>query len=339
MSKSPVLLATGATGLVVSHVTRVWLEANPEGRAVGFDLAAPDPVVDAFFAPVADRLTLRKGDILDAGLWDSLARDFAVTEVVHGAAVTSIDRLTRQADGSMDMTGALPALEANIMGTARALAWAGRQTSLRRFVTISSGSVYAAEGPSPLPEDGHVAPEGLYPISKFTGEQLTAQAARQFGLPALCVRLSGVYGPLDRETGTRAVTTAPYLLLRAALDGRAPRLAGLDETGDTIHAGDVARAITALLAGPPPRHAVYNIALGHAVSLRDLADLVARLVPGATWREAPPAEADLALDPHPPAGRWGPYDIARLTAERNWRPRPLADAMAEYRDWLTVQPY
>ena len=339
MGNGPTLLATGASGLVMSHVVRCWLERHPDGEAVGVDLAAPDRVVTAFFAPVADRLRLRAGDMRDEALWHALAAEFTVTHVVHGAAVTSIDRLTRRDDGSPDMTGALPALEANIMGSLRALAWAGRQAGLCRFVTVSSGSVYAPEGPSPLPEEGFVAPEGLYPLSKFAGELFTAQAARQFGLPAVSVRLSGVYGPLDRETGTRAVAPVPFTLLRKALDGAELRLAGLDEVGDYIHAGDVGRAVTALLDCPRPRHPVYNIAQGEAVSLRALADLVAELVPGTRWREVPPAEADIALGPHPAGGRWGAYDISRLAADAGWRPRPLDAAFADYRDWLKAQPY
>jgi UDP-glucose 4-epimerase len=335
----PVLLVTGATGLVMSHVTRVWLERNPEGQAVAVDLAPLDPVVEAFFAPVADRLHLRQGDVRDEALWRAVEQDFPVTHAVHGAVVTSINRLTRRDDGSVDLAVALPALETNILGTARALAWAGRQAGLSRFVYVSSGSVYAAEGPSPLPEDGYVEPGGLYAISKYTSELYTAQAAAQFGLPAVSVRLSGVYGPLDRDTGARDVTSVPGTLLRAALAGEEIALAGLDVAGDYIHAGDVGAATAALLDCEAPRHAVYNIAHGEAVSLRGLAELVAELVPGARWREATPAEAGLALDPVPSSGRWGAYDIARLAADCGWRPRPLDEALADYRDWLAAQPY
>ena len=339
MGQAPVLLVTGATGLVMSHVVRGWLERNPGGQAVAVDLAPPDPVVAAYFAPVADRLHPRRGDIRDDRLWRAVEEDFAVTHAVHGAVVTSINRLTLRDDGPADMGGALPALETNILGAVRALAWAARQPDLRRFVYVSSGSIYAAEGPSPLPEEGHVEPDGLYGISKYTGELYTAEAARRFGLPALSVRLSGVYGPLDRDTGVRDVTSVPGTLLRAALAGEEIGLAGLEVAGDYIHAGDVAAAIAALLECAEPRHAVYNVAYGEAFSLRALAERVARLVPGAHWREAPPAEADLALDPVPPGGRWGAYDISRLAADCGWRPRPLDQALADYRDWLTEQPY
>ncbi len=339
MAGGPVLLVTGATGLVMSHVVRVWLEAHPEGRAVAVDLNPPDAVVSAFFAPVAARLELRFGDVRDAALWDAIARDVAVSHVVHGAAVTSIDRLTRRDDGSADMAGALPALDVNIMGTARALAWAVRQTSLTRCIVVSSGSVYGPTGPSPLSEAGAIEPDGLYGVSKYVGELFTAQAAQQFRLPAVAVRLSSVYGPLDRDTGVRAVTSVPGTLLRAALAGEDLRLSGLDALGDYIQAGDVGRAISALLDCQAPGHPVYNIAYGETASLKELADLVTRLVPGARWRETGPGEAHLALRTHPPGGRWGAYDISRLTEDCGWRPRPLELALGEYRDWLARQPY
>ena len=342
MTPPPLLLATGAQGLVMAHVLRCWLEANPAGRALALDLSPPDPVVTAFLAPFAGRVTLHRGDVGDPALWDgleALPEAAAVTHMVHGAAVTSIKRLTERAEGPADMSGALPALEANIMGSARALAWAGKRPRLQRFITVSSGSVYAAEGPSPLPEESAIALDGLYPLSKYTSELLTAQAARDFGLPALAVRLSGVYGPLDRETGSRAVTPLLGVLLRRALAGQELRLSGLGALGDYIHAGDVGSAVTALLACPAPRHQIYNIAYGEAMSLRHLAELVETLVPGTRWREVPAQEADLALEAKPAGGRWGAYDISRLRGDTAWRPRPLAEALADYRDWLRAQPY
>jgi UDP-glucose 4-epimerase len=342
MTAPPLLLATGAQGLVMAHVLGCWLAANPEGRALALDLSPPDPVVAAFLAPLAARITLHQGDVGDPALWDyldALPEAAAVTHVVHGAAVTSIQRLTRAGGEKPDMSGALPALQANIMGTARALAWAGKRPRLQRFITVSSGSVYAAEGPSPLPEDSAIALEGLYPMTKYTGELLTAQAARDFGLPALAVRLSGVYGPLDRETGSRAVTPLLGVLLRRALAGEELRLAGLDTLGDYIHAGDVGAAVTALLACPAPSHQVYNIAYGEAVSLRHLTRLVEGLVPGSRWLEVPAEEAELALEAKPAGGRWGAYDISRIRTDTGWRPRALAEALADYRDWLRKEPY
>jgi nucleoside-diphosphate-sugar epimerase len=131
----------------------------------------------------------------------------------------------------------------------------------------------------------------------------------------------------------------PGTLLRAALAGEELRLSGLEARGDYIQAGDVGRAIAALLDCAAPSHQVYNIAYGETASLEELADLTAELVPGTAWREADPQEAHLALEAHPEGGRWGAYDIARLRDDCGWRPRPLRDALAEYRDWLKAHPY
>jgi len=339
MAEAPVLLVTGATGLVMSHVVRCWLEAHPEGRAVAADLNPPDPVVSAFFQPVSARLDARVGDVRDEAFWDGIARDFTASHMVHGAAVTSINRMTLGEDGQADLAGALPGLDVNIMGTFRALAWAARQPHLERCVVVSSGSVYGPCGPSPLPEEAAVGPDGLYGISKYVGELYCGQAAQQFGLPAVAVRLSSVYGPLDRDTGVRDVTSVPGTLLRTALAGEELRLSGLEARGDYIQAGDVGRAIAALLDCASPRHEVYNIGYGEAASLRELAGLVADLVPGTEWRESGRDEAHLALDLHPVGGRWGAYDISRLREDCGWRPRPLKAALAEYRDWLKAHPY
>ena len=56
------------------------------------------------------------------------------------------------AGGRPDLTGALPALEANIMGTARLLAWAGRQPDLdpaRDDLEVLAGVLLVQDAPDP----------------------------------------------------------------------------------------------------------------------------------------------------------------------------------------------
>ena len=223
------------------------------------------------------------------------------------------------------------------MGTAQALAWATRQKRLERFINVSSGSVYGEDGPSPLPEDGYVEAEGLYPITKYFGELLTRQCAVQFGLSAVSVRLSGVYGPLDRDTGVRAVTPVPFTLLRNALDGNEITVSGIEAVGDYIYAGDVGSAVVALLSAPRLRHDCYNIALGETWTLRQLLELTDELMPNFRWREA--ENAMLAGAPSLTGGRWGAYDISRLKEDCRWQPRPLPEAFQTYLSWLSEHPY
>ena len=141
---------------------------------------------------------------------------------------------------------------------------------------------------------------------------LTAQAKADTGLPALSVRMSGVYGPLDRTTPSRDVDCAPKKILHLLRDGAEIRVSGLDAVGDYIHAGDVAQAIAGLLICARPRHPVYNIALGEFVTLRELLAIVARINPSFQFRETPAEDADIAGNPSLTHGRWGAYDLSLI---------------------------
>ena len=199
---SKTLLVTGVTGLVMSHLALAWLKASPNNRVLGIDLNAPDEVVQRFLSPIAERLRFLEGDIRDPLLWKRIEKDYSVTHAVHGATVTSINRLIISEGEIPDLTPALPALESNLMGTLQALSWAGRQRNLARFIYVSSGSVYCGNGPSPLPEEGYVAPEGFYATTKYCGELLTRQAVNLLGFNAVVVRLSGVYAGRERWAAT-----------------------------------------------------------------------------------------------------------------------------------------
>ncbi len=340
------LLVTGGGGFVMSHLVRHWTELGPGNRTVVLDAFDPDAAARGFFAPAGERIRFLKGDVADASVWERLDAQVrglpAITHVVHGAAVTSVERL-RRAGG---LRGVVPAIATNVMGTAHALGFAEALPGLERFVCVSSGSVYDPHRRpvpgQPQPEDGGVGPIGFYPVSKLIGELLTGEAAGMNGagggLPALSVRLSGVYGPLDRRTESRDVDCAPKRILHLLRAGSPVRVSGLDAIGDYVHAGDVARGIAALLTCPAPRHPVYNIAQGEAVSLRDLLARVEEIDPALRIVEAPPEEADLVGDPTLMGGRWGAYDISRIAAETGWRPRPLADGLRDYRDWLRDHP-
>ena len=329
------LLITGGAGFVLSHLALRWLQRNPEEKAILFDAAPLDSVAERFFSSVRTRLEVVQGDVCQTG--DLLRRldSFETRHVVHGATVTSINRLTTEGRG---LSGAVPALETNIMGTLNLLAWAQQQPNLERFIYVSSGSVYGSHGPeqtgTSLPEEGYVAPEDYYAISKYTSELLTGCTAKQFDFPAVSVRFSGVYGPMDRETAARNVVCVPRRMAEAALAGRILKINDPSAVGDFIHAGDIADALCLLLHAGKPRHDVYNLAYGATVSLADLVEMTQAAVPGARCEVLAEAEAEISLDPRLRGGRWGAYDISRMTDEFGWRPTPIRDAYHSYIDWL-----
>jgi UDP-glucose 4-epimerase len=337
------LLITGATGFVMSVLARHWLEAHPTERLVALDAAPMDHAAQRYFAPVADRLTTVVADVTQPERWRPALDAHTITFIVHGAAVTPISRGTT-AEVKREPESEAPAhiLDVNIMGTVAVLEWARSLRSLRRFVYVSSGSVYKHHGPDrpgePLPEDGYVMPRRLYGISKLASELITERYGDLFGFSAASVRLSSVYGPMDRETGSRNFRHIPHRIAQKALEGaRSIRVNALDGVGDYIQAEDVASAIARLLKAPMLRFGTYNIAAGETATVSDIARWAAERVPGFRAEVVSPEHADIVQDPTLNGGMWGAYDISRIAADTGWKPRATRDAFLAYMDWLSVE--
>ncbi|MCW6511666.1 NAD-dependent epimerase/dehydratase family protein [Lichenifustis flavocetrariae] len=337
------LLITGATGFAMSVLARVWLEAKPDRRAVILDQAPLDSAATRYFAPVRDRLAVLNGDVTQPDGWRTALDRLDITHVVHGATVTPISRgsateAAREPEAEMPFS----IMNVNLMGTMHLLEWARSRPELQRFIYVSSGAVYRHHGPDtpgePLPEDGYVAPRRLYGISKLASELVTERYRDLFGLSAASVRLSSVYGTMDRTTASRNFRHLPNRIAHLALDrGGAIRVNALDGVGDYLHAEDVAHGIIALLDAATLRHAVYNVALGETATIADMIGWAAERVAGVHGLVVPPDDADILQDSPSRGGMWGAYDISRIVAETGWRPRPMRDAFHAYMDWIAAE--
>jgi len=337
------LLLTGGTGFVMSVVGRHWLSVHPSARLVVLDSAPMDAAAQRFFSPVADRLHVVVADVTRPETWQGALTRHAITHVVHGATVTPLSRGTA-AEAKREPEAQDPGriIDVNVMGTVAILDWARTLPDLRRFIYVSSGAVYKNHGPDragePLPEDGYVMPRRLYGISKLASELITERYGDLFGFSASSVRLSSVYGPMDRVTASRNFRHVPNRIAHLAIEGtRCVRVNTLDAVGDYIHSEDVASGIVALLDAPKLRYSAYNIAAGATATIDELVAWAAEKVPGFHAELVPPAEADILQDPTLSGGMWGAYDISRIAADTGWRPRPTREALHAYMDWIAAQ--
>ncbi|MFN0114733.1 MAG: NAD-dependent epimerase/dehydratase family protein [Paracoccaceae bacterium] len=334
------ILVTGGFGFAMAHVVRQWLQADARNRVTVADLGPPDAVALRFFGPLMGRIAAIAGDVRDPGLYARLPA--GVDAVVAGAAITP--HAWRDHDGTHDpeRDDPLAVIDTNITGLARLLDWWRKAPGQGAFVTLSSGSVYAREAPQDAPgasfvrEDQHVAPDGLYDVTKLAAELVTRRFAALYGFPAVSLRLSGVFGPMDRTTSVRRVRCVPQIVAVNALRGEPTYVVSTETAGDWVAASDVARAILMILAAPAGalRHDVYNIAAGKLVTLRELAGLVASLTGECRLEEAPVFLAEIAQPREQRTARWGAYDCSRARDDFGWEPRRLAETLAEYVDWL-----
>jgi nucleoside-diphosphate-sugar epimerase len=335
------LLVTGGTGFAMSVVARTWLDQDPANRAVILDRSGLDAAAQKYFAPVMDRLTLVQADVLDHTAWEPKLASLGISAVVHGATITPISRGSA-AEARREPEAENPAriMDVNLMGTVRVLDWARTQAGIRRFVYVSSGSVYRNHGPDwsgePLPEDGYVAPLKLYGISKFASEMVTNRYHDLFGLPAVSVRLASVYGTMDRATESRNFRHVPNRVAHMALAGEVIRPTNTEAVGDYIHVEDVARAIIALIEAPRLSYRTYNIGAGEITTIGDFIDYARGKVPGLKWELSPFETCNIDQNPLLSTGMWGVYDIARIIADTGWRPRRVREAFHGYMDWIAA---
>ena len=196
------------------------------------------------------------------------------------------------------------------------------------FLYTSTSEVYGDPLVHPQPESywGNVDPIGpraCYDEAKRFGEALITSYRRVHGVRAAIVRLFNTYGPGMRLDDGRVIPE----LVAAALDGRPLPVHGDGtQTRSFQYVDDLVRALIAVGLDPDLDGLVLNIGNPHEVTMNDLADRIAAIVPGAGPVVHIPGRPG---DPQ----RRRP-DITRITERYDWAPEVDLDTGLR----LTIQP-
>lgn len=283
-----VVLVTGAAGFL-GH--RVAAALGAHTKIVVLDRAglthpgAPSDVAT---------LTLAEGDVRDRGALGALMKRYAVTDVVHCAAIAGVSAVA----GDL-----FTATAVNIMGSVAVLD-AALDAGVRRVVDASSEEVYGAPGLEVIGEDCALAPETAYGLHKATVERLAVHWTSR-GLDYVAARMSWVYGP----GFPRGRLPAPWLR-DAAADRPSHLDAGGDHRADLVYVDDAARALVALLRAPRLNYRAYNVGCGHPTTLRTVAQTLHQVHP--TWAYTLGPGALRGANERPA------LDVARIRADTGW---------------------
>jgi len=244
------LLITGATGLVGSHVAqRARAMALPTRALVR--AGSDTTLLDTWGVETC------VGDLTDPA---SLVRAVAgATLVVHCAAKLG-DR------GPVDDFRAV-----NVRGLEHLLHAVEAAGSLRRFVHLSSLDIY--EGCDHHGTDESIEPgaAGLdsYALSMLEAEKLVLRHVREQRLPATVLRPGCIYGPRDRNL-------LPNLLARLKA-GHVKYLGSGEQLMSNTFVENLVDVIFDVLEKPQAIGEVFNITDGGLVSKRDFISTVATL--------------------------------------------------------------
>ncbi len=210
---------------------------------------------------------------------------------------------------------------------------AARRSGVGRIINLSSAAAYGAAAlrNTLLDEETACDPVSLYAISKYASEKVAARLAALWQSDIVSVRLSAVFGPWERATGTRDTPSAQMQII-AALQQRGQAVLSRPGIRDWIYAPDVADAVALLVEVKKPEHGLYNISTGREWSALQWGQDLAALHHGWVCRLAEPGEAP-TIDLFSEADR-APLSVVRLEQEFGWRARfGCADSAADLNNW------
>lgn len=248
-------LVTGGAGFIGSHVTDALVAAGHRVRIVD-DLSSG---LMENLRGVKDRVEFLKGDIRDRALLGRAMQ--GVEYVIHLAAWRSVPKSMEDPYGYA---------EVNVLATVSLLEEAAK-AKVKRFVCVSSSSVYGEATKMPLREDAPCAPISPYAASKLADELFCGLFARGFGLETVAIRYFNVFGPRQSLENQYAVVIPKFIscLLRKESppvygDGKQSR--DFTYVANVVE-GTILASQTSGVSGE-----VFNIALGEEHTVLDLLD-------------------------------------------------------------------
>ncbi|GAA4901694.1 dihydroflavonol-4-reductase/UDP-glucose 4-epimerase [Actinomycetospora succinea] len=274
------VLFTGGTGILGGATGRL-LAAR--GHAVRLLDVAPEPSA----AARAPGVEIVRGDVLSFGdLGDAMRGVDAVVHLAYSLGEASNRR-------------PYAASTLNVQGTASVLE-AARLFGVGRVVLASSVAVYGSDdmyAPAELPltEDAatHLAPGmPLYGAGKLYLERLAEVYRKTYGLLGVGLRPSPVYGP----GGVRGVSGWLAGVMAQAAAGGTVTVDRGDARISLVHVDDVAEQLVRLVgldAAAFTDRYFFNTG-GDATTMRELAALVAEIVPSARVEVTSAGETDVA---------------------------------------------
>lgn len=248
LTPNDLVLVTGATGLVGSHVAeRMRLLGIPTRALVRRSDASllHDWGVEVVFGDVTDAASLA-------------AATKGVTVVVHCAAKVG------------DWGPVEAYRRVNVDGTRSLLDAAQASGTLKRFVHISSLGVYEARDHYGTDETEPPSLGGIdgYTRTKAESERLVLDRVRESGLPAVVLRPGFIYGPRDR-------TVLPRILGKLR-DGSFKFLGSGEQLLNNTYIDNVVEAVLLAVRRNDAVGEPFNITDGRLVSKRDFINGIAR---------------------------------------------------------------
>lgn len=298
------LLVTGAAGFIGSNFVRMLMERGERAKLVALDkLTYAGNLANLQDLMGDERLVFVKGDICDASLVSAIFDEHGITEVVHFAAESHVDR---------SILGSGPFIQTNVVGT-QVLLDVAKAKGATKYLQVSTDEVYGT-----LPEDKPeikfteetpLAPNSPYSASKAAGDCLVRSYHHTFGMPTLITRCSNNYGPYHFPE-----KLIPLFVTNLMEGKKVPLYGDGMNVRDWLYVEDHCDAIwTVLNKGRAGE--VYNIGGNNEITNRKITETILKLM-GKSWDENVQYVKD-----RPGHDRRYAIDATKMKRELGWSPK------------------
>lgn len=285
------ILVTGGAGFIGTYLIRELLRRKYE--VVVFDIA--DKPVS--LASVWENITYIRGDLGSEADLYRVMMTRGITDVFHLGALLA---------GPCE-ENPIAGFKVNFQST-KTLLDASVAIQVKRFIFLSSISVFGRDAVEPVTDSEVKNPETIYGQTKLAGEHLLLWYARKKGLDTRALRFTWVFGP-GRANGITAQYSS--LLLDAIARGEQLVIPNPDEVGDWLYVDDAVKAIITLWEAEKPLQRIYNIA-GGVHSIREVVNIARKFRPDSRVVFSETGENQ---SPYPST-----YDDSIARKEIGWKP-------------------
>lgn len=326
------VLVTGAAGFIGGNVVRILYERGE--KPIGFDVGRVGP--NSVLWDIKDEIPWAAGTIVDLSQLLRVVKEHKVEGIIHTAAQLGEANNERPVD----------AVRVNVEGTVNVLE-AARILDLRRVVCCSSSTVVGAQTDLEKhvkEDDPPIVPQsGIYPVLKLATEGLVYNYQSLFGVSAVCVRPSRVYGP--GSAPERGKGHPIQFLTVEAVNGRDVDLeTGADTLVDYTYVKDEAQGIILAYEAKSPTYTLYNLSYGDLRNPRQMAEVLTRLFPKWTGKLGPGLWPGWIPKMELTGPAWqfslrSPLDVSRAKTDLGYKPHDIDSAIPDYVRWLRDREY
>ena len=289
------ILITGATGFIGSHLTQRLIQGGFEVGIIKRMNSDTWRIKD-----LLDKIVAYDVDLRDTQEVSKAVSHFRPDVIFHLATYYAVEHKPQEIPLMIDT---------NVLGTVNLLE-ASKESEVKLFVNTSSCFVYK-KSENKLREEDDLSPLNLYALTKLQAEQACSFYAEKYGLRTITFRLFPPYGPADHER-----RLSPYVI-KSLLEGERLKLTTGMQRWDFVYVGDIVDAYIKLLSVPelPPKHEIFNIGTGNAVSVREVVSRIKEII-------GTELEPDWGAIPHRKNEVWFICaDISKTETFLGWKPK------------------